>query len=580
MPSAKQLIKKPKAPIKKAKGKGIGIYISTDSTLEIVEYSFDSDIILNYVKTDMAYDPILREINIENFEAVFQKALQRFDVSSQTPISLTLPSIFINKKELPVELESEEVSTALVSEAEKNYIFKKSEPAVCWNVISKNKETQSVTVLYTALQKNIINLIEGVFRKQGLKLVSIDTSYASFIRGLAASCLIDEQIANNQNWHVFIIKHNTNAVITIQGNRVQNIIETPFAINSQEKDDLYPSLSSNLIENMQGGSSDAVVIANYVQNIDVDNLITYLNLKCPFIKIENNFYGKDPLYITNHTGNAESITPEVIGASYWKNAPIDFAFNFLQTPGYYDEVPEFLANLGVTGNPVHLFLIALIAISAAVIGFLSIISIPVNTTLTEQYKKLYIECDKYQNKFDKPQEKPFDLFDIVERDFKKNEKIVSSYDAISAVIPEKVWITSVSIDDSFNTDIFGRAYNIEDIVTYYKNLLSVTQFDSFKIKSIKVVGDSSGVPVEQEIPDVNINSGSQPLPEPISRQDRNSMLPPPPPSSTAIPSINPSSSISKYYEFNFGNAVAPAATPTQPAQPGQPSPPVPPAPVN
>ena len=540
--------KRPAKSIKRAKGRGIGINISTDSCLEIVEFNSDLNKIVNYIKADLPYDPILREINPESLEEAIQTALQRFDISNQMPVMLALPSIFINKKALPEELENDEISTALVSEAEKNYIFKKMEPAVCWNIISKDTDNQLNIALYAAMQKELITQIENVFKRQGLKLVGIDNSYAAFIRGLSTTGLVDEQIKSNLFWHVLLVKHNTNAVITLQGGQILNISETPLALNSLEKEDLYPSLSSSLLEKMQGVPVETVVIANYSSSIDVNNLMTYLNFKCPVIKTENNYFGREPLYKTSDKSSPEVVSPEAVGASLYRNAPVDFSFNFLQVPGFYEEVPDFLANIGVTGNPVHLLLIALITGVAALIAFFSIISVPMNNFFEKEYKQAYILCDKYKKTLNKPRARVFDLGDVVEKAIDRNEKIVSSYDSIGAVIPEKVWITSINISENLQTDISGNAYSVEDIITYYKNLLSISKFNNLKIKSIRVVGDSSSS--EQDIPEITINN--EELNRPVSRSNRNSMLPPPPPSPAAIAPVQPVSAV-KYYEFSFGN---------------------------
>ena len=199
----KKLINKISPGIKK----GIGIYLSPSSTLEIVEYDYDLGEINNYNKIDFEYNSVQREINIESFEIALQNILKRFEITPQIPVTLTIPSIFINKKILPSDLAGEEIQMALISETEKNYIFKRTEPSVSWNIISTNKESQLNTILYSALQKNLVERIEDVFKRQGLKLVAFETAYAAFIRGVSVSGLVDDCIEKNLNWCTLIIKN-------------------------------------------------------------------------------------------------------------------------------------------------------------------------------------------------------------------------------------------------------------------------------------------------------------------------------------------------------------------------------------
>lgn len=551
--------------------KGIGIYISPHSTMEMVEYDYDLGEIYNYSKLDFEYDTILRDINIENFEIVLQNILKKFDISPQTPITLSIPSIFINKKSLPMELDKEEIYTALISETEKNYIFKKSEPTVSWNIISTDKENQLNTIIYSALQKHFVEKIENVFKRQGLRLVALEISYAAFVRGLSVSGLVDDCIEKNMSWCVLLIKNNTNAAIILKGNQVLNIIESPLALNSLEADDLYPTLSSNFLEKIQDTTVDSLVIVNYSRIVNTNNLATYFDFKCPIIKIENNYCQGEPLFTYGLDSEHEPINPEVIGSACWKNAPVKFGFNFLSTQGQ-DDTPGFLSNLGVTGNPIHVILLGLIAITLLLIFSISLIAMPINASLDEQYKQLFIKCTQYQEKFDKPQTKTFNLFDVVQTGFTNNEKIITSYDSISAVIPEKVWITSIGIDENLNASIQGKAYSVEDIVSYYENLLSVSKFNNLKIKSIKVVGETSET--ASNTPDVSVNSvGNNPSPSP-QQTPNNSLpgapspqnggspiLPPPPPSIASGSSISAVSG-TKYYEFDFGNPTETPSTET------------------
>jgi Tfp pilus assembly protein PilN len=542
---------------KPKKGSAVGIYISPFSSLEIVEYDLAFDDIKQYNKIPFEYDSILREVNIENFESTLQSLLRSFSFPSQTPVVLSLPNILINKKILPSELEAEEVATALTSETEKNYIFKKSEPKVSWSVVSSDRENQSNTLVFSALQKVMVEKLEDVFKRQGLKLVSIESSYSSFIRGLSVSGLVHDYIDNNLSWHVLIVKNNINAVISLKGSQVINITENPLALKSLELEDLYPTISESIKEKIQDLPVESLVVVNYSSIIDSQKLIRNLGYSCPFLEIDDNNFEGEALFESYVASELTSVSPETIGAACYKSAPVPFSFNFIEFGETEVEVPDFLASLGVMGNPVHLILLALIAVSLVFTLLVALIAIPVNAGLEERYRKLYLECKKYEET-SQPQQKEFNIYNVVEKGFTNNEKLITSYDAISAVIPEKVWISSVNIDDDLKTTITGRAYNVEDIVTYYQNLLNVAKFDNLKIKSIKVAGgvqNKSEQTSDVQINSINSTNGQNNNSSPATPADNNrgSMLPLPPlPSS---PNSNPllADAGEKYYEFNFSN---------------------------
>ena len=532
--------------------KGVGINIDPESGLEIVEYDSNLGEILNYFQTEFPYDSLNREINIDNFEKVLQNLVRRFDVSSQTPVVLTMPSIFINKKELPMELQADEVSTALVSETEKNYIFKKTEPKISFEFVSTNKDRQTNTYLYSALQKNVLDGIEDVFKRQDIKLTAVETSYAALIRGISAAGLLDDYIENNTSWCAMIIKNNSNAVITLKGNKVNNILESPLALKSLDADDLYSALSSNLVEKIDETEVDSMLIVNYSREIDIDNLITYFSFKCPVIKVENDYFNGTPLFKYQADPNNKYVSAEVIGSACWKSAPVKFGFNFIGSSG--KDEGGFLSSIGLSGNPIHIYLFAAIALSTIVITALTVIFMSVNGFFESKNIEMSAQCNKYKAKFSQPVQKVFNLYDTVQEGFTNNAKFIDSFNALGSVIPEKVWITSVAVDSGLNTEVKGNAYNIEDIVAYYKNLLTVSKFNNLKIKSIKVVGeaDSNSNSSNSNTPtSVNIN------PPPLSPPSSGAAPALPPPPSIAGQDISsnttPSSPSQKYYEFIFGN---------------------------
>ncbi len=547
--------------------KGIGIFVSQESTLEVIEYDYDLDEVNAYSCVEFEYDQVLREVNVENFEITLQSILRKFEITQQMPVVLTLPNIFINKKILPIELENEEVQTALVSETEKKYIFKKTEPIVSWNIVSVDKDNQINNIIYSALQKQIVEKLTTVFKRQGIKLTALETSYPAFVRGISVSGLADECIDKNLNWGLIIVKNTSNAAIILKGSQIIDINEVPLALNSQDLNDLYPSIASNLIEKLDGMELQTLVIANYSNIVDINNLAAYLDLSCPIVKIQNNSCKGEPIFSYGNGSDVKFINPEVIGASCWKSAPVRFGFNFLSISNQED-APGILSSLGVTGNPLHLILLGLITLSFLLITLISLLMIPINIALDEKYRVLHVKCSEYQQKFDKPQTKTFNLFDVVNDDFKSNENLVASFGSISNVIPEKVWVSSIEIDEKLNASIKGRAYSVEDIVNYYENLLSASKFNNFKIRSIKVVGENAIADINT--PDVSVNAiGNNPVPvsdnpplgmDPASNPNGSPVLPPPP-SSSEIAS-NPIMPIAgpKYYEFDFGNPVTEAVS--------------------
>jgi Tfp pilus assembly PilM family ATPase len=90
-----------------------------------------------------------------------------------TPAVLVLPSFFTREIELPAEFSKDELRFALVSEAERFYIFKKSEPQIGWINLDEAR------LLYSAFPKAEIEKYMKVFQELRIPLLGIELSYFS-----------------------------------------------------------------------------------------------------------------------------------------------------------------------------------------------------------------------------------------------------------------------------------------------------------------------------------------------------------------------------------------------------------------
>jgi len=535
----------------------IGVYISSDSKMEMVFYNIETQNIYNCEKIELPYNQVLREVSMEEFESAFLSLLNKIDAPSNCPICICLPNILTSIKSFPSDLEDFELEVALSSESEKSYIFKKTEPKPSWNLINESLENLTNTYLYSVIQKSQAEQIEQVCEKNNLKLFAIDVSFAALLRGLESSGIINQNLEENLKWCIITISANNYVIAKFEGNKILNVIETPLALRSIEPDVLYSTLNTAISEKLGSEKISNLYIVSQSQDFVAEKLESHLKIMCNIHTIDKNKFKNNPLFISS-LPSVEPISPESIGAACWKKSKIDLNFNFSSEENK-DELHGLLGKIGVK-KPIHLYLLG-----GAILGFVLIFSISlfllgINNYLNFQIKQYSNQINKLKNLNVKPT-KEFNEEEVIKSSYNKNIKLLTSYDAFGASIPEKVWIESFFIDSDLHTRIKGKAYNVESIITYLENLQKMSGIKGLKIKAIQIVSNKKSTG-EISVQRSNNYSGRadsnyrrldfNPNEMRNNPENRGISLPPPPvPEAKAV-----QTNIGKgrsYYEFVFEN---------------------------
>lgn len=521
-----------------------GIFVSPKGILEVVQFDLETKKVLKSGNTELSYDLVARQINsLDSFELSLQKLYNELHIQANTPAVLTLPTILMNHHSLPASLGDMEIGIALTSEAERNYIFKRHEPSVSWEVLSKDEEANTAHLIYTATKKEEISQISSIFQNLGYKLAAIDTSYASLIRGLALTGVVESDVAEGTLWSILLITSNSFVIITLMGNKIIEVQEDPLAIKSFNPEDIYPTIASYSLEGILNKNPDHVVIVSETNDVSAEVLSTYFDLNCKVTYVELNKFAKAPLFEGNYANDsaATEVSLEAVGAVAWKNTDIPVSFNFKENDDSELEGGLFELNSQVL-QYIIIGLIGLSVISMAVVYmFCSSMVGAMDKTLAD----LGTEKTQIQSQIDAQQSPNIDnIPELLASVYDKNGKILQSFNSIGAVVPEKLWIEKFTLNDSLAPLISGRAYSVEDIITYYQNLNKTAKFENFKITSIKEISTADTAKSAND-------NGSGVSIVPATGISSESGLPGLP----GLPNF-PAIGSPKLYEFSFGAASA------------------------
>lgn len=547
----------------------IGIFVSSKSVLEIAMIDIKTEKVLKHGKIEMPYDIVTRQISqTPLLEASIIKLFENLNIPLNSSVVISLPTVLMGHQTLPVQLDNEEIKTALISEVERNYIFKRYEPVVSWEQVAINDDSNSQYLTYSAIQKEQVDYIEETAKKIGLDLVAVDSSYASLLRGLSITEISKEDIEADKLWCVIVITINSFVVITMSGNKLIDINEDPLAVKSFNPEDIYPNIASYSMENINSKNPEHIIIISESNDVSAEILSTYFDLTCKVSFIEENNFNKIPLFsgnISKAPDNSENISLETVGAAYWNSANVSLNLNFLEKENASYNFGETVVFMGkqfnLTSQLIEYGLLGLITFCFIALTGIYLICMSINAGIEKSLIERQQELGKMQQAVNEQskaaqQSVKTNASDIISSVYDKNEKLLQSYNAIGEVIPEKLWVENFELHDNLNTIINGKAYSVEDIVNYYQNLVKTAKFENFKISSIKTAEQDASNSNTNSNTDVTINSGKE---------------------SASLPGLSSVSS-QKYYTFSFGNSTASTAStpPATPPAPSSASPTVPP----
>lgn len=544
----------------------VGIFISPRSFVEIVKFNSETNTVIQHARTDLAYDSVTRQIsNISEFETGIINLYEQLEIPFNTPAVLSLQTVYLGHSSLPMELDDSEIKSVIAEQLENNFIFRNSEPEICYETITAMQETNTVHLAYTAIQKDSLINLEESLKRVGVNIVAIDTSYASLLRGLVVAGICTEDINECQSWTVLLVNNNNVVLISMVGNKLVDFSEIPVVIKSFESKEVYTVINSYTNDAITTQAPDHLLIISKSEEISAERLASTFNLNCKITFVDDNLFSDENL----ETVNAEL---ETIGACFWNKSEISLSFNFLSRGSSVDPVGTKIKignfTFYLTPKLLQNIIIGVMVFSVILIVGIIVISSAIISSMERKYEDLAIQKSKLESEISAASVQPEASSDvIIGKVFEKNGKILQSYNSIGAVIPEKLWIEAFGVNNDLNSYITGKAYSVDDIVSYYQNLLRSAQFQNFKITSIKVIdGDQS------QDSGVNITQNNDPS-NSGKNESVNSL-----PNISNIPNL-PSVSTQRHYQFVFGNpitpptpgtsAAAPAATSENPAPPTQ-----------
>ncbi len=461
----------------------IGVSISSNNLVEMIYVDRTTHSITKYASRELRYNNAIREIiDYEELSLSLQELFKELAIDpKQCNVVLNMPNVHFAFMYLPLILADDQVTNAIVSEVEQLYLFKRHEPIVSWTAVDTNKESDKRYIAYSAIQDSALLNVREVFEDLGAKLIAVENSHSSILKGIQYSKIIEEEMSNGAAYNILLITSNSYAVFCMNGNKLVDYYEEPLAIKSFTDDEVYLAISSAANSTLEHYPTPNLLIISETDEVSAELLSEKINFDGSIKYLDRNKYS-DKSFMNIEFSVLQNYIPmislESVGAATYNYESYPLKFNFLSETGEGGDLGGPLT-LNLFGKEIEFDRKAIVTILLAVLGSLILIFSVIGFGLSTLNKKMSSEIENLsQEQIDlenKIKESKIsvdvaDIYTISQDIYTANKTELALFNGLSIDIPPQVWVDSFYTNANGEVIITGKAMGTEYIYSFFKGL--------------------------------------------------------------------------------------------------------------
>ena len=458
--------------------------------LELIQLDVKGKSVANYAVRELAYNETSRDIaDYDYFKTATLELFEELGVNPKCDVVLNVPLVVFGSMQLGLLLPNEAITGAVQSEVEQTYIFRRLEPIVAWQdipTLSNNPTTGKETrpVLYTAIQKTVVDCLKASLAELGANLVRIETSMTSTLRALDFMDVVTDQMQPNATWNLMIINSVGYSLISMVGKNVVDYYEEPLATKSFEGDEIYNAIAQSAQITLMSYPANHLFIVSDTDQVSAELLVSRLTVSSSVSVLDNNSFKRQdsliPVSLNVLQSYASKISLQAIGCALSDVSEFPLKFDFFSnsseqvgeltcvvTIGEHDVVVSKSMALKIAG--------VLATIAIIVFALIGYVLLPQVVSATrEKASKVSQDLETINKQIESMStQTPTDTFDVktsVENGIKNNRSKLMNYVAIGDAIPKNVWLTYFVTQGNGQLDVKGVSSDVNDIYVFFKNL--------------------------------------------------------------------------------------------------------------
>ncbi|MBE7711293.1 MAG: PilN domain-containing protein [Cyanobacteria bacterium SIG31] len=480
----------------------VGVSVTPEVGLEVAQIDFATKTVLKYGCKPLAYDNNRKDIaDLDIFKETLQDLLFELQIPKGSDVTLNIPSVVFKVSDYPASLNEEQVNVAIEEDLINLPVFQNSEPSIS-AVKLPNSNIQFNKYAYTAAQKVTLVEIAMQIREIGYNLIGIDTSVNSTLNAMMYNERIN--IAPDVSWVLLLVESNYCRVITMQGSCYVESFEERISIGEVLGDEEnYATVANAVNPILKNVPSQCLYVVSKTNIICAKELANKLIYNAQIIHQEANIFSNEAFLETDaeiSPEQAKLISLDVIGAAInrdfvqFSNAPLNL-FNKALGDIYLLYQPPVLK---INNYSLVLSIENMIAASVAfaiLVGIIFImIMIPINGSIKQKESNLtrlnknISDIEKFLENNKSVSASLFDEGDEIRIGLVHNKNIYSYYTIVGTEIPQKVWLTSLSLGK--NITIEGQADNLESVYSFFRNIKDYNTNSAIKLQKLGLASSS------------------------------------------------------------------------------------------
>lgn len=476
----------------------IGVAVTPNIGVEVIQVDSKTGGVQKYAQRPLSYNSQKREIeDYVAFKGAIIDMCTELEINIKSSFYVVLPNIYFGFIDLPSSVVGEEIENVLLAKAEESYVFKKAEPAIAHANAGGNVVDDSKYLVYSAIQKEVVERIRDIFVEMGANLVGIEGSNTAVIKAIEHIRLADDVIKSESNWDILLVNSNNYALFALSGNNIFDYVEVPLALKSLSFEEAYQAISTSIAQNLPNYPAKKLLIVSQTDDISAEVLRTQITFDEDIEMLECNKYTKTTRFTFANAispNDAKGISLSALGAAVSQTTKMACKLNVLGKnidTSSYKLIPLFGQNIVLTPELASNLAMALAVVLGLFFGgiWLSLTGITNAFTSSaaskeEQLKTIQAEIATYST-----ETAVVNIEDLIDKIISNNKKTAGYYDSLSTEIPKNVWLTYFYSKDGENVAIEGLSLGINDIYEYYKGLKNSAPASTIQLKRLKIITD-------------------------------------------------------------------------------------------
>ena len=465
------------SPLKQGKKDTVYISITPEIGLEMAQINPETKTIVKYSSIPLEYNESLKEIKDYNqFKEALTKLFEELSISPKSDICLSIPTVHIGKLELPLILSDEMITEAIVSEVEQSYIFKRCEPIVSWTEVFGMQNEDSRTIVYSAIQKDALDAINGVFASIGANLAKLEVSLISILRSIA---YVGDGESIKNDFTLMMINSTGYELIQMSKGLITDYYSEPLALKTYEYEEVYDAINTSAQIALLNYSVNKMLIISNTDMVSAEHLAEVIKTNGQTTYIENNNFKKKeimPVSLDILPDKVLQISLNAIGVAAINIYDYPLKFNYLGNKGREQKEPIVINGYELT-EPMLIRITVILGIALIVpCLLLFLITSHVQKSSKQQLNKLKEKdsnlTETISNLTSENSEttNDFDINNEINIVLRNNRTKLMNYSSIGESVPRNVWVTYFNTNQDGRVDIKGMSQTVEDIYIFYRNL--------------------------------------------------------------------------------------------------------------